>query len=827
MSGKTKEEHTKSGNKKKPKEKPERFCMDIVTDGVNISKHGELIKNFVSKLYTNAKYDDHLTEDQINVSIDTSDKRVCVRPTKVNNAVYVQLESIHSQLKDRHLTVNNSIKLGRPIADTLIHHTDVKIDVPEGLKWVTLTHRGPYIAWLLEPYVPHGAPLIYDGKAYKLTPKEEEVAGFYAKRLITDEKVVKKQSEDDVFNKNFWSDFRSDYLTSEHKAVFKDFKKANFSKIVSKIKELKESETAEQKRAKKRLADEKKLNYGYAYVNGVKEEIGNWTIEPASIFIGRGNNKLRGKIKRNIRPDEITINIGKEAEVPIPPSGGGVKAKWAGVVHEKDAEWIMKWKEPLVSETKYVRMGRKGQFKSNSDEAKYEKARKLNKYIDTVRKGYQQSINSSDIVEAQLGTVLYLIDNFGLRVGGEKGKDKDNDTVGASTLEVGNITLTSPDKINLDFLGKDSIEFKKTLVVPKNVFDNIKQYIKGKKANQQLFSAIGACQINAYLKSFDKDISAKVFRTRLASSLMSKALVGQAKNLTSKSTPAEKKKAFNNANIEVATVLNHRRTATKASEDNVKKYQEELTKLKDELKVAKKEGKNTKTLEGKIIKKKDQIEAKESTLELAVTTSRTNYIDPRIAFSWAKAHDLPVTPNVYTKTLYNTFKWADSTPEDWSYEKTPLESGFEQLEPSDNAECKIKGKTAIVSKKDVKSHKKINTEKSEESDESEESTYIQKHDLLMSRYKKLLQTCGYAAVKIDGNVMIQRIAPPTTKMSDPNTYAEIYEVSKRLKEDGSVILAYLLLDELTCRDVKNHVTIKRALKTSGYVDKYKRLVAKL
>ena len=64
---------------------------------------------------------------------------------------------------------------------------------------------------------------------------------------------------------------------------------------------------------------------------------------------------------------------------------------------------------------------------------------------------------SSNIVKKQLGTVLWLIDHHGIRVGGEKGDDE-ADTVGASTLRVEHVKLEDPDLIIFDFLGKDSIQ---------------------------------------------------------------------------------------------------------------------------------------------------------------------------------------------------------------------------------------------------------------------------------------------------------------------------------------------------------------------------------
>ena len=73
---------------------------------------------------------------------------------------------------------------------------------------------------------------------------------------------------------------------------------------------------------------------------------------------------------------------------------------------------------------------------------------------------------SNNGVKRQLGTVLWLIDNHGVRVGGEKSADE-ADTVGASTLGRTFLKLEEPDIVIFDFLGKDSIRFYKRIKVPK------------------------------------------------------------------------------------------------------------------------------------------------------------------------------------------------------------------------------------------------------------------------------------------------------------------------------------------------------------------------
>jgi DNA topoisomerase-1 len=50
-----------------------------------------------------------------------------------------------------------------------------------------------------------------------------------------------------------------------------------------------------------------------------------------------------------------------------------------------------------------VWLGATSSFKSESDLAKYEKARKLKDYIDTIRKNYTADWDSSDLRKKQVG----------------------------------------------------------------------------------------------------------------------------------------------------------------------------------------------------------------------------------------------------------------------------------------------------------------------------------------------------------------------------------------------------------------------------------------
>ena len=63
----------------------------------------------------------------------------------------------------------------------------------------------------------------------------------------------------------------------------------------------------EEKKKNEALVEE----YGYAIVDGHKQRVGNFRIEPPSLFRGRGEHPKMGKLKRRVFPEDIVINCSK------------------------------------------------------------------------------------------------------------------------------------------------------------------------------------------------------------------------------------------------------------------------------------------------------------------------------------------------------------------------------------------------------------------------------------------------------------------------------------------------------------------------------------
>ena len=141
--------------------------------------------------------------------------------------------------------------------------------------------------------------------------------------------------------------------------------------------------------------------------------------------------------------------------------------------------------------------------------------------------------------------------------------------------------------------------------------------------------------------------------------------------IPAKSTKAQSKVLFNKANAKVADVLNHTRNVSKKAQDSVKKFKDELKELEKELKALKKEKKSTTSLENRIEKLKTKIESKTDVMAVAINTSLTNYIDPRLVVSWSKKQKVDLSA-IYTSALLRKFQWAvDTTDSEWNW-KTAL-----------------------------------------------------------------------------------------------------------------------------------------------------------
>lgn len=536
------------------------------------------------------------------------------------------------------------------------------------IKWKTLSHNGIYFP---KQYTQHKSPLIYNGKKIILNSEAEEYATYYV-----DTRYDKYRN--DKFNKNFWKDFK---IIIDKKLEINDFDKCDFSIIKQYSLNVKEQKLNMKKNEIKKETQSDLEKYKYAIVDGSKEAIDNYIVEIPSLFVGRGNHPLIGKIKKRIYPEDVIINIGKGEKIPEINITGH---KWGGIIHDNTLEWIAAWKNNVTNKTNYARFGRMSKFKMNNDMEKFDLARKLKNKINSIRKVNSTLLIHDNIKFRQLATALYFIDKLALRVGNEKGKDK-ADTVGVSTLKVKNIQLLGDNIVKLDFLGKDSIRYvNKYQVDDVRVYNNLESFIKNKNPNDQLFNLITSNDINTYITSYIKNVTSKTFRTMNASNLFQKKLKEIENKFINDKNKDKIIHEISMAYVQVAKLCNHvKNVCTVDSINNkMKKFKDKIdkyTKKKKEYENKKQmyitEHKNTKnlnklinSLKNKIDKIKLQKELAAKTQTLSVGTGKTNYLDPRILISFLKKHNfLDEISKFYTKKQVEQFKWAADVDDTYEF----------------------------------------------------------------------------------------------------------------------------------------------------------------
>ncbi|GIX70842.1 DNA topoisomerase 1 [Caerostris darwini] len=533
-----------------------------------------------------------------------------------------------------------------------------------GVKWKTLSHNGPVFA---PPYerVPKHVKFYYNGEHMQLSEKTEEVAGFYG-RMLDHEYTSKEQ-----FNRNFFKDWRA-VMTPHEKETIKDLSKCNFKDFDVYYKQKSEERkamTKEEKLKIKKENEELTAKYGFCIIDGHKQKIGNFKIEPPGLFRGRGEHPKMGMLKRRVEAEDILINIGKEAEVPEPPPGH----KWKEVRHDNAVSWLASWSENILGSTKYIMLNPSSKLKGEKDWQKYETARKLKAHADRIRNEYSQDFKSKEMRVRQRAVALYFIDKLALRAGNEKDEDT-ADTVGCCSLRVEHITLDEEKDgkewvVSFDFLGKDSIRYVNSVAVEKRAFKNLKLFMENKQPGDDLFDRLNTSILNKYLNDLMEGLTAKVFRTYNAS----KTLQEQLDLLTKEDmTVPEKILAYNRANRAVAILCNHQRAVPKGfskSMENLKtKMDDKLAQIKEmkkEVKAAKnsskqeheKKKKRLAQLEEQLKKLELQATDKEENKQIALGTSKLNYLDPRISVAWCKKWGVPIE-KIYNKTQRDKFRWA-------------------------------------------------------------------------------------------------------------------------------------------------------------------------
>ena len=599
------------------------FCFAFknkLNTPINYNQYLPKIDNIIRKIFENSNIfknqafnNDELKYLEIYPSLlwkRQDKKRLYIHLNTTNKDTVHKYENITEYLKTHEIKIDEKLSLYFP---ALEHTFDIeRYKIPKGKpSWKTLEHNGPFFGHILDPYVPIGYSILYNKKMYKLTPTEEQYALLYAKRIIADQKNSSKAyTLKPQFNENFWNDFQT-ILSDTNAKIFKDFDKLDFTPIVESLLDKKDDignekvDTEEDKKSRQiqKLIDV--ADYGICYVDGRVKQVKSYIVEPYSFYIGKGGKtsvENQGRVKVPVNPDEVTINVSKGLE---PQAPGGYN--WKNIEHDPKKRWLSSYKDKITGKDKYV-------YVTDSPELlKFEKARKLNKLHKEVVEKYTSLITSKSAKERQIGTVIYLIDNFGIR----PGNHPDDDVHGATTLTsaqaLPRISSQGRFGVMLKFIGKDNILYSQICLVTMDIYNNLIEFRRNKKDNQQIFDMITANDVNRFLQTIDVNFTSKVFRTRLASSKM----YGYLKDFCDDKKAVLKAKVdcFKDQNLKVAKVLNHKKEKFNKSQEQSHDY--------------------------------------------ALNTSLKDYIDPRIVKSWVYSSNIEDNiDKIYSPALQKNVQWA-------------------------------------------------------------------------------------------------------------------------------------------------------------------------
>ncbi len=554
-------------------------------------------------------------------------------------------------------------------------------------KWVTLHHNGVCFP---PEYIPKNLPFKIDKQNFTLNRDQEELIYAWAKKKDT------HYVQDPVFQQNFLTDFKKllpkDIQTTLHEIgqldmkefmTYVDSEKANKEREKIVWKNLSREERKKIALEKKKEKEKLRNYYGKAVVDDIEVEVANWLVEPPGLFMGRGQHPLRGRWKPRVKAGDVILNLGEESAVPEGP--------WQKIIHDHSSTWLASWIETLTGKRKYVWLHDSSLIRQNYDKAKYDKAQNLEKYMGKIEQEIVKKMVSKDRDQRKIATVCYLIIKIAMRVGDEKDPDE-ADTVGATTLRKEHLKFKEVDGKNkvleFNFLGKDSVPWQKSILIDSDdklqLFSNLSLFTKNKKETDPIFDNINSMKVNTFLRNIDPKnvpgLTAKVFRTFIATNIVKKSLRNPPIVVKPESTEFEKLYVAKYANLQAAITCNHKKgvdpknpasiTAMAKYEDSMEKKIEIINSLKADLKDKKWKTENQKDrLVERVQKLEFQVKLQKETREYNLGTSLRNYIDPRVFRSWMNVVGLDWN-KMYTSTLQRKFLWVDNVT------KKELKSNF-------------------------------------------------------------------------------------------------------------------------------------------------------
>lgn len=224
----------------------------------------------------------------------------------------------------------------------------------------------------------------------------------------------------------------------------------------------------------------------------------------------------------------LYTTAGKEIISVVAPDS---KIKWNKAYDpKKDEGYVFMYKTPMMADY------RPGYTREGVRKRKRQTYAKVLKAIDNVpkqRPRWLKDLKSSDAHKKLLGSMVELLYQLALRVGGMKNQTDGKATYGLTTLRVDHVKPTAAGGYTLTYAGKKGIQ-QKHVIVPdspeaKAVCLVIAKCLRGKKKGDLLWTdargeRVSAGDLNSYLRRMGVSITAHKFRHVRGTELMQKLL---------------------------------------------------------------------------------------------------------------------------------------------------------------------------------------------------------------------------------------------------------------------------------------------------------------
>jgi DNA topoisomerase-1 len=356
--------------------------------------------------------------------------------------------------------------------------------------WNTLEHNGPY--FFSYSCDRENSVLKYNNCMLDISEEESLFVLLYSR-------YIDKYPFDHIFHKNFWqswsriSNREIDFRLLDFRFIKKKFVYSSLPRNVPE-------------------------KYKYCYVDDKKRDVVNFALEPPGIFLGRGDHPCIGMIKRQLRPEQVIVNTSNTSSFPSPNIGG----KWKKIINNNKVNWLACWVHPVTLKIIYMYQARHTENRMELNRTKFDNARLLKQQIHYIRKEYKKMMRSKNEKHKQTGIVIYFLDHHLLRIGTRK--DANMNTFGISTIQKRHVSFLTKNTICLEFLGKDSIVYKKNIKLPSNIYSSILYYYNNNDSSY-IFDKTRSSIINLCLKKILPYLSAKTFRTFHSSVLFEECLL--------------------------------------------------------------------------------------------------------------------------------------------------------------------------------------------------------------------------------------------------------------------------------------------------------------